>query len=217
MRPQSGRLLWRSRPFVDGEYGLGLVLAGDVICTGDGFGNIYGLNAAAGTTLWRRTFRGNSSGYLPLAAAGGRVFAVGSGRVAALSAATGRQLWSVPASGVEPGFPPGPSAYFVVYTNDVVCVLGADGHAAGLDPRTGRQLWRSASAGFGGARGQWHGANARPGRIAGRHPRVRYLVERLIPVGGARREPASASMTGWGGAAFFVPLQLYAAVASCAT
>jgi outer membrane protein assembly factor BamB len=148
VRPPSGRLLWRSRPFVDGEYGLGLVPAGDVICAGDGFGNIYGLNAATGTTLWRRTFRDNSSGYLPLAAAGGRVFAVGSGRVAALSAATGRQLWSVPASGVE-GFPPGPAAYFVVYANGVVCVLGPDGHVAGLDPRTGRQIWRSASAGFG--------------------------------------------------------------------
>jgi outer membrane protein assembly factor BamB len=150
VRPQSGRLLWRSRPFVDGEYGLGLVPAGDVICAGDGFGNIYGLSAAVGTTLWRRTFRDNSSGYLPLAAAGGRVFAVGSGRVAALSAATGRQLWSVPAFGIEGGFPPGPAAYFVVYAEGVVCVLGADGHVAGLDPRTGRRIWRSASTGFGG-------------------------------------------------------------------
>jgi outer membrane protein assembly factor BamB len=149
VRAPSGRLLWRSRPFVDGEYGLGLVPAGDVICAGDGFGNIYGLNAAAGTTLWRRTFRDNSSGYLPLAAAGGRVFAVGSGRVAALSAATGAQLWSVPASGVEPGFPPQLPTYFVVYANGVVCVLGAGGNVAGLDPRTGRQIWRSASTGFG--------------------------------------------------------------------
>lgn len=148
VRAQPGTLLWRSRPFTDGEYGLGLVPAGGVICAGDGSGNIYGLNAATGATLWRRTFRDNSSGYLPLAAAGGRVFAVGSGRVAALSAATGGQLWSVPASGVE-GFPPGPAAYFVVYAEGVVCVLGADGHVAGLDPRTGRRIWRSASAGSG--------------------------------------------------------------------
>jgi outer membrane protein assembly factor BamB len=151
VRPQPGELLWRSRPFVDGEYGLGLVPAGDVICAGDGFGNIYGLSAVAGTTLWRRTFRDNSSGYLPLAAAGGRVFAVGSGRVAALSAATGAQLWSVPASGVEPGFPPRAPTYFVVYANGVVCVLGAGGNVAGLDPRTGRQIWRSASTGSGAA------------------------------------------------------------------
>ncbi len=151
-RPRPGTLLWRSQPLVDGEYVLGVVPAGSVICVGDGFGNIYGLSAAAGTTLWRRTFRDNSSGYLPLAAAGGRVFAVGSGRVAALSAATGRQLWSVPASGVEPGFPPRVTTYFVVYANGVVCVLDADGNVAGLDPRTGRPIWRHrrpASAGFG--------------------------------------------------------------------
>ena len=149
-RPQPGALLWRSQPLVDGEYVLGLVPAGGIICVGDGFGNIYGLNAASGGTLWRRTFRDNSSGYLPLAAAGGRVFAVGSGRVAALSAATGRQLWSVPAAGVEPGFPPQLPTYFVVYTNGVVCVLDAHGNVAGLDPRTGRAMWRRppASAGF---------------------------------------------------------------------
>jgi outer membrane protein assembly factor BamB len=149
-RPRPGALLWRSQPLVDGEYVLGLVPAGGVICVGDGFGNIYGLNAASGGTLWRRTFRDNSAGYLPLAAAGGRVFAVGSGRVAALSAATGRQLWSVPASGVEPGFPPQLPTYFVVYTNGVVCVLDAHGNVAGLDPRTGRAMWRRppASAGF---------------------------------------------------------------------
>lgn len=147
---QPGKVLWRSRPpLVDGEYILGLVPAGDVICVGDGFGNIYGLTAAAGTPLWRRTFRDNGSGYLPLAAAGGRVFAVGSGRVAALNAATGAQLWSVPAAGVEPGFPPQLPTYFVVYANGVVCVLGADGDVAGLDPPTGRAIWRSASAGFG--------------------------------------------------------------------
>ncbi len=51
------------------------------------------------------------------------MFAVGSGRVAALSAATGAQLWSVPAAGVEPGFPPQLPTYFVVYANGVVCVL----------------------------------------------------------------------------------------------
>jgi outer membrane protein assembly factor BamB len=158
VRRKSGKLLWRrSQPFVNGEYGLGLVPAGDVICAGDGFGNIYGLSAATGSTLWRRTFRDNSSGYLPLAAAGGRVFAVGSGRVAALSAATGAQLWSVPASGVQPGFPPGPEPYFVVYANGVVCVLGANGSVAGLDPRTGRQIWRSASTGFGAGAAADHG------------------------------------------------------------
>ena len=144
-------VLWRSRPLVDGEYVLGLVPAGGVVCVGDGFGNIYGLDAATGAMRWRRTFRSNSAGYLPLAAAGGRVFAVGSGRVAALSASTGAQLWSVPAAGVEPGFPPRLPTYFVVYANGVVCVLGADGSIAGLDPRTGRLLWRRppASAGFG--------------------------------------------------------------------
>ena len=150
-RPKPGTLLWRSQPLVNGESVLGLVPAGGVICVGDGFGNIYGLNAASGRTLWRRTFRDNSSGYLPLAAAGGRVFAVGSGRVAALSAATGRQLWSVPASGVEPGFPPQLPTYFVVYANGVVCVLDAGGKVAGLDPRTGRAMWRRSpprSAGF---------------------------------------------------------------------
>lgn len=156
-RPQPGTLLWRSRPFVNGEYGLGLVPAGSVLCAGDGFGNIYGLNAATGRTLWRRTFRDNSSGYLPLAAADGRVFAVGSGRVAALSAASGKQLWSVPASGVEPGFPPQLPTYFVVYANGVVCVLGAGGHVEGLDPRTGRRIWRSASAGFGAGAAAGHG------------------------------------------------------------
>jgi outer membrane protein assembly factor BamB len=140
-RPKPGMLRWQSQPLVNGESVLGLVPAGGVICVGDGFGNIYGLNAASGRTLWRRTFRDNSSGYLPLAAAGGRVFAVGSGRVAALSAATGRQLWSVPAAGVS-GFPPGPSAYFAVYANGVVCVLDAHGNVAGLDPRTGRAMWR---------------------------------------------------------------------------
>ena len=150
-RPKPGTLLWRSQPLVNGESVLGLVPAGGVICVGDGFGNIYGLNAASGTTRWRRTFRDNSSGYLPLAAAGGRVFAVGSGRVAALSAATGRQLWSVPAAGVEPGFPPQLPTYFVVYTTGVVCVLDARGNVAGLDPRTGRAMWRRPppkSAGF---------------------------------------------------------------------
>ena len=148
VRPQPGKVLWLSRPLVDGESVLGVVSAGGIVCVGDGFGNIYGLNAATGTTLWRRTFRDNASGYLPLAAAGGRVFAVGSGRVAALSAATGQQLWSVPAAGVEPSFPPQLPTYFVVYANGVVCVLGADGHVAGLDPLTGGQIWRSASNGF---------------------------------------------------------------------
>ena len=150
-RPKPGTLLWRSQPLVNGESVLGLVPAGGVICVGDGFGNIYGLNAASGRTLWRRTFRDNSSGYLPLAAAGGRVFAVGSGRVAALSAATGQQLWSVPAAGVEPGFPPRLPTYFVVYTTGVVCVLDARGNVAGLDPRTGRTMWHRPpprSAGF---------------------------------------------------------------------
>jgi outer membrane protein assembly factor BamB len=150
-RPMPGTVLWRSRPLVDGEYVLGVVPAGSVVCLGDGFGNVYGLNAATGTTLWRRTFRDNSSGYLPLAAAGGRVFAVGSGRVAALSAATGQQLWSSPAAGVEPSFPPRLPTYFVIYANGVVCVLGADGSVAGLDPRTGRPIWRRPppSGGFG--------------------------------------------------------------------
>ena len=150
-RPQPGTLLWQSRPLVNGEYVLGVVPAGNVVCVGDGFGNVYGLNAATGTTLWRRTFRDSSSGYLPLAAGRGRVFAVGSGRVAALSLATGRQLWSVPAAGVEPGFPPQLPTYFVVYTAGVVCVLAADGSVAGLDPRTGRRIWRQpppASASF---------------------------------------------------------------------
>jgi len=149
VRPQPGKVLWRSQPLVDGQSVLGVVPAGGIVCVGDGFGNIYGLNAATGTTLWRRTFRDNESGYLPLAAAGGRVFAVGSGRVAALSAATGAQLWSVPAAGVEPGFPPQLPTYFVVYANGVVCVLGADGSVAGLDPPTGRAIWRSAPSGFG--------------------------------------------------------------------
>lgn len=44
-----------------------------------------------------------------------------------------------------------------------------------------------------------------PGQVAGHHPQIRYLVERLIPVNGASREPASASMTGANGAASFVP------------
>jgi len=149
VRPQPGKVLWRSRPLVDGQSVLGVVSAGGIVCVGDGFGNVYGLNAATGTTLWRRTFRDNSSGYLPLAAAGGRVFAVGSGRVAALSALTGAQLWSVPAAGVEPSFPPQLPTYFVVYANGVVCVLGADGSATGLDPPTGRTIWRSAQSGFG--------------------------------------------------------------------
>jgi outer membrane protein assembly factor BamB len=149
VHPQPGKVLWRSRPLVDGQSVLGVVQAGGIVCVGDGFGNIYGLNAATGTTLWRRTFRDNESGYLPLAAAGGRVFAVGSGRVAALSAATGAQLWSVPAAGVEPGFPPQLPTYFVVYANGVACVLGADGSVAGLDPATGRAIWRSAPTGFG--------------------------------------------------------------------
>ena len=144
------RILWRSKPLVDGEYVLGVVPAGDFVCVGDGFGNVYGLSAASGKTLWRRTFRNNSAGYLPLAAAGGRVFAVGSGRVAALSAATGAQLWSVPAAGVQPGFPPQLPTYFVVYANDVVCVLGADGDVAGLDPRTGSRVWRHSPPGSGG-------------------------------------------------------------------
>ena len=146
------RILWRSKPLVDGEYVLGVVPAGSVVCVGDGFGNVYGLSAASGKTRWRRTFGNNSAGYLPLAAAGGRVFAVGSGRVAALSAATGAQLWSVPAAGVEPGFPPQLPTYFVVYASGVVCVLGADGDVTGLDPRTGRPVWRHrppASGGFG--------------------------------------------------------------------
>ncbi|MGH3189791.1 MAG: PQQ-binding-like beta-propeller repeat protein [Streptosporangiaceae bacterium] len=146
------KILWRSKPLVDGEYVLGVVPAGGVVCVGDGFGNVYGLSAASGRTLWRRTFRDNSAGYLPLAASGGRVFAVGSGRVAALSAATGAQLWSVPAAGVQPGFPPQLPTYFVVYANGVVCVLGADGDVAGLDPRTGRTVWHRgplASGGFG--------------------------------------------------------------------
>jgi outer membrane protein assembly factor BamB len=159
-RPKPGTLLWQSQPLVDGEYVLGLVPAGGIICVGDGFGNIYGLNAASGTTRWRRTFRDNSSGYLPLAAAGGRVFAVGSGRVAALSAATGHQLWSVPAAGVEPGFPPQLPTYFVVYTNGVVCVLDAHGNVAGLDPRTGRAMWRRPpprSAGFAAGAAADHG------------------------------------------------------------
>jgi outer membrane protein assembly factor BamB len=152
VRPKPGTLLWRrSQPLVDGETVLGVVPARGVVCVGDGFGNIYGLNAATGKTLWRRTFSDNSAGYLPLAAAGGRVFAVGSMRVAALSAATGHQLWSVPASGVEPNFPPRLPTYFVVHANGVVCVLGADGNVAGLDPRTGRAIWRQpprGSAGF---------------------------------------------------------------------
>jgi outer membrane protein assembly factor BamB len=153
VRPRPGTVLWRrSQPLVDGQSVLGVVLAGGVLCVGDGFGNVYGLDAATGKTLWRRTFSSNAAGYLPLAAAGGRVFAVGSMRVAALSAATGQQLWSVPAAGVEPGFPPRLPTYFVVYTNGVVCVLGADGDVAGLDPRTGRPIWRyhaAAPAGFG--------------------------------------------------------------------
>jgi outer membrane protein assembly factor BamB len=152
VRPRPGTLLWRrSQPLVDGQSVLGVVLAGGVLCVGDEFGNIYGLDAATGKTLWRRTFSSNAAGYLPLAAAGGRVFAVGSMRVAALSAATGQQLWSVPAAGVEPGFPPQLPTYFVVCTNGVVCVLGAEGDVAGLDPRTGRPIWRyppPASAGF---------------------------------------------------------------------
>lgn len=149
-RPKPGALLWRrSQPLVNGESVLGVVPAGGVVCVGDGFGNIYGLNAATGRTLWRRTFSDNAAGYLPLAAADGRVFAVGSMRVAALSAATGQQLWSVPAAGVEPNFPPRLATYFVVYANGVVCVLGADGNVAGLDPRTGRQIWSyPASGGF---------------------------------------------------------------------
>lgn len=148
-RPQPGRLLWRSRPLVDGESVLGLVQAGGIICVGGTAGSIYGLTAASGATVWRRTFRDDAAGYLPLAAAGGRVFAVGSGRVAALSAATGQQLWSVPASGVEPGFPPRITTYFVVYAKGVVCVLGADGNVAGLDPRTGRRIWHRRPAGCG--------------------------------------------------------------------
>jgi outer membrane protein assembly factor BamB len=143
VRPRPGTLLWRkSQPLVDGQSVLGVVLAGGVLCVGDEFGNIYGLDAATGKTLWRRTFSSNAAGYLPLAAAGGRMFAVGSMRVAALSAATGQQLWSVPAAGVEPSFPPQFPTYFVVCTNGVVCVLGADGDVAGLDPRTGRAIWR---------------------------------------------------------------------------
>lgn len=153
VRPRPGTLLWRrSQPLVDGQSVLGVVLAGGVLCVGDESGNIYGLDAATGKTLWRRTFSSNAAGYLPLAAADGRMFAVGSMRVAALSAATGQQLWSVPAAGVEPGFPPQLPTYFVVCTNGVVCVLGADGDVAGLDPRTGRPIWRHpppASAGFG--------------------------------------------------------------------
>jgi outer membrane protein assembly factor BamB len=52
---------------------------------------------------------------------------------------------------VEPGFEPQLPTYFVVCTNGVVCVLGADGEVAGLDPRTGRPIWRYSppvSAGF---------------------------------------------------------------------
>ena len=144
------RILWRSKPLVDGEYVLGLVPAGDVVCVGDGFGNVYGVSAASGKTLWRRTFGNNSAGYLPLAASGGRVFAVGSMRVAALSAATGAQLWSVAGAGVQPGFPPQLPTYFVAYANGVVCVLGADGDVAGLDPRTGGTVWRHSALASGG-------------------------------------------------------------------
>ena len=120
---------------------------------GDGFGNVYGLNAATGKTMWRRTFSNNSAGYLPLAAAGGRIFAVGSGRVAALNAATGAQLWSVPAAGVEPGFPPQLPTYFVLYSDGVVCVLGTGGDVAGLNPRTGHQIWRRSPGCTPGLRG----------------------------------------------------------------
>jgi len=172
-RPNPGTVLWQSRPLVDGEYVLNVVPAGGVVCVGDGFGNVYGLNAATGTMLWRRTFRDNSSGYLPLAAAGGRVFAVSSGRVAALSAATGRQLWSVPAAGVEPSFPPRLPTYFVIYANGVVCVLGAYGAGvAGLDPRTGRPIWRRPppSGGFGAGAAADNGvlyvAEISPGGVA---------------------------------------------------
>ena len=144
------RILWRSRPLVDGEYVLGLVPAGNVVCVGDGFGNVYGLTASSGKERWRRTFRGNSAGYLPLAAADGRVFAAGSMRAAALSAATGRQLWSVPAAGVEPGFPPQLPTYFVVHASGVVCVLGANGDVTGLDPVTGGTIWRHGPTRYGG-------------------------------------------------------------------
>jgi hypothetical protein len=41
-RPKPGTLLWRSQPLVDGEYVLGLVPAGGVVCVGDGFRSLPG-------------------------------------------------------------------------------------------------------------------------------------------------------------------------------
>jgi outer membrane protein assembly factor BamB len=110
-----------------------------VVYVGSVDGNIYALNAATGTQIWKFSPAGSEVETSPAVANGVVYVAADNGNIYALNAATGTQIWS---------FTTGSNVFSSpAVANGVVYVGSNDGNVYALNATTGTQVWSFTTGG----------------------------------------------------------------------